>query len=538
MSASPGKSEPENETQGTVHKPDWTALSLLNQYRLLILFALATVYYLGDNQHLLGSQHPGLFVTVHTVFLVVTLLSVYLQRIQRPAINTQFYVQNYLDILLISALMFSSGGVNSGLGPLLLIHIALFSQLTTQRYALLFAAIATIAVISEEILAGLLQAASKPDFQATALLGSLLFLIAWLLTVPLRHLLSRQLVESTHSRVVLDVRQIAQLNEEIIRELDSGVLVVDHAGNVQLMNDTARILLASEFVTMPVRLNKLSSDLQANMNESERSPTLQTRPFDVSSTGHTVLPHYTRLSTGGMLIRLDDHALIRQQFQQLKLASLGRLSASIAHEIRNPLGAISHAVQLIEESETLDHKDAELLVIARRHTQRINRIIEDVLQLSNRERVHIEHVSVDEIINSFIDRFVAENALETSQLTSDTERCHALVDAGHLDQVLWNLCTNALLHNDKIDLTINLSCWNSGHGSTFIDIKDSGKGISDIDRDNLFEPFYTTHQTGTGLGLFIIRELCELNNASVDCLPAEEGAHFRVVLTSAQDMAA
>lgn len=538
MSASPGKSEPDTETQGTVHTPDWTALSLLNQYRLLILFALATVFYLGENQHLLGSQHPGLFVAVHTGFLLVTVLFVYLQRIQRPAINTQFYVQNYLDILFISALMFSSGGVNSGLGPLLLIHIALFSQLATVRYALLFAAIATIAVISEEILAGLLQATHKPDFQATALLGSLLFLIAWLLTVPLRHLLSRQLVESTHSRVVLDVRQIAQLNEEIIRELDSGVLVVDHAGNVQLMNDTARVLLASEFAAMPVRLNNLSSDLHANMNESERSPTLQTRPFDVASTGHTVLPHYTRLSTGGMLIRLDDHALIRQQFQQLKLASLGRLSASIAHEIRNPLGAISHAVQLIEESETLDNKDAELLGIARRHTQRINRIIEDVLQLSNRERVHIENISVDEIINSFIDRFITENALETSQIISDTERCHAMVDAGHLDQVLWNLCTNALLHNDRTDLKISLSCWNSGHGSTFIDIKDSGKGICDIDRDNLFEPFYTTHQTGNGLGLFIVRELCELNNASVDCLPSEEGAHFRVVLASAQDMSA
>ena len=538
MTASPGNSRPDNQARETVHKPDWAALRLLNQYRLLILFTLAAVYYLGEDQRLLGSQHPAFFAAAHSGFLLVTLVFIYLHRIQRPTINTQFYVQNYLDILFICTLMFSSGGVNSGLGPLLLVHIALLSQLTGVRHALLFAAIATIVVIGEELLAGLFTKGPAVDFQATALLGSLLFLIAWIMTVPLRHLLSRQLVESTHSRVVLDVRQIAQLNEEIIRELDSGVLVVDHAGNVQMMNDTARVLLASEFVTVPVRLNKLSRDLLENMNESERSPTLQTRPFDVSRTGQTVLPHYTRLSTGGMLIRLDDHALIRQQFQQLKLASLGRLSASIAHEIRNPLGAISHAVQLIEESKTLDPKDAELLIIARRHTQRINRIIEDVLQLSNRERVHVENISIDKAISRFEERFVSENALDPSQLVINAEPCFAIVDAGHLDQVLWNLCTNALLHNAQTYLRIEISCWNSGYGTTSIDIRDSGKGISDIDRDNLFEPFYTTHQTGTGLGLFIIRELCELNNASVDCLPSDEGAHFRVVLASAQDMAA
>ena len=437
---------------------------------------LGAIYYLGEDQRLLGSLHADFFVAAHSGFFLITLAFVYLHRIQRPAINTQFYVQNYLDILFICTLMFSSGGVSSGLGPLLLIHIALISQLTGVRHALLFAAIATIVVIGEELLAALFTSAPAVDFQATALLGSLLFLTAWLMTVPLRRLLSRQLVQSTHSRVVLDVRQIAQLNEEIIRELDSGVLVVDHAGNVQMMNDTARVLLASEFTTMPVRLNKLSNDLLENMNDSERSPTLQTRPFDVSSTGQTVLPHYTRLSTGGMLIRLDDHAQIRQQFQQLKLASLGRLSASIAHEIRNPLGAISHAVQLIEESKTLDPKDAELLMIARRHTQRINRIIEDVLQLSNRERVHVDNISIDDAISRFVERFIAENALAPSQLITNTEPCFALVDAGHLDQVLWNLCTNALLHNDKAKLHITISCCNSGYGTTSIDISDTGKG--------------------------------------------------------------
>jgi len=540
VTVSSGKQLKEDLVQETVHKPDWAALRLLNQYRLLILFGMAAIFYLGEKQQLLGSAHPTFFVVVHLCFLVVTLGFMYLHRIQRPAINTQFFVQHYLDIILLGALIFSSGGVNSGLGPLLLINIALLSQLSSVRYALLFAAIASTVLIGEEILAAEFSSVSEANLQATALLGSLLFLTAWLMTVPIRRLLSRQMVSSTRSRVVLDVRQIAQLNEEIIRELDSGVLVVDHTGNVQLMNDTARMLLAVEFVSMPLHLKKLSNDLLENMNESERSPTLQTRPFQINSTNQSVLPQYTRLSSGGMLIRLDDHAHIHKQFQQLKLASLGRLSASIAHEIRNPLGAISHAVQLIEESETLDSKDAKLLSIARKHTQRINRIIEDVLQLSNRQRVQMETIDVDAAIHGFVQRFTDENGLLPEQLQANTEPCLARVDAGHLDQMLWNLCTNALLHNDNSGVNISISCCYSSHSTTSIDVLDTGKGLSDIDRNNLFEPFYSTHQTGTGLGLFIIRELCELNNASIECLPpgTNSGAHFRVMLVSAQDMAA
>ena len=538
MSARQDTNTPETQIQESVHKPDWAALRLLNQYRLLILLAMAAIYYLGGNQSLLGSTHPSYFIAVHFAYLLTTLAFVYQHHLKRPAINIQFLVQNYLDVLFITTMMYVSGGLDSGLGPLLLINIALISQLCTIRYSLLFAAIASMCVMGEEILSSWANSNTSTNLEAAALLGALLFLTAWLTTVPLRRLLSRQLVSSTRSRAILDIRQIAQLNEEIVRELDSGVLVVDRHCNIQLMNDTARMLLAVEFVPMPSNLKKISAELFTNMDESEHSPTLQTRAFDIKSTGLTVLPHYTRLSNGGMLIRLDDHAHIRNQFQQLKLASLGRLSASIAHEIRNPLGAISHAVQLIEESSTLDVKDAELLKIARRHTQRINRIIEDVLQLSNRERVRFETLQVDEAINLFALRFREENSSNGAVLKIITEPCNAMADAGHLDQILWNLCTNARLHNSNEELQIIIHCYESGFGTLYIDVRDTGEGISDIDRDNLFEPFYSTHQTGTGLGLFIIRELCTLNNASIECMPTKLGAHFRVTLTSVQDMAA
>lgn len=500
--------------------------------------ALAAVFYLANDQRTLGSIDPTLFTVVHASYFSVTLVFIYLIRLQKPTVAVQFYLQNYLDILFIAALMYSSGGANSGISPLLLVNLALLSQLSSVRNALLFAAISSMIIIVGELFLQNLVSPRSANFEATALLGALLFLVAWLMTVPLRHLIKRQLVSSSHSRAVLDVSQLAQLNEEIIRELDSGVVVTDRQGNVQLINDTARTYLAAEFTRLPVNLRILSKELLHNLQDSERSPTLETRPVTISSTSASVLPHYIRLSSGGVLIRLDDHAHIRQQFQQLKLASLGRLSASIAHEIRNPLGAIHHAVQLIEESKSLDAKDLELLDIAKRHTGRINRIIEDILQLSNRQLIQSDEISIDNAIDSFVKRFLSENNMGASRLKAETEPCRATIDPEHLDQILWNLCTNAQLHNQNNPINIVIKCWFSEHGTANMLVVDDGKGISQADRINLFEPFFSTHHEGTGLGLFIIRELCELNHARIECLPTADGAHFHITFNHSQDMAA
>ncbi|ASJ75863.1 sensor histidine kinase [Granulosicoccus antarcticus] len=522
----------------SVHIPDWHVLRLFNQYRLLVLLVLGSVYFLSENQLTLGTRNGGLFIAALVGYVIATLVFVLTIHLRKPTVNTQFFLQNYIDILLISVLMYASGGIQSGLGPLLLINLALFSQVSSARHAFLFAAIGSLVVLVEELLSNIIIGTYASDFEATAVLGALLFAIAWVMTVPVRRAMNRQLVNASHSRVGLNVEQIAQLNEEIIRELDSGVVVIDKAGNVQLINDTARGLLAAEFMPMPFHLRQLCEELLNNVNASELSPNREIRPFTVESTGQSVLPQFIPLSQSGMLIKLDDHTHILQQFQQLKLASLGRMSASMAHEIRNPLGAISHAVQLIEESPGLAANDANLLQIAKRHTQRINRIIEDVLQLSNRQQVRTSVVSVDTLLSDFAQRFCSEHNLSADKLTVRTEPCSAIVDPGHLDQILWNLCTNAQLHNDSDNVVIDIHCWQSERAATVIEIVDNGKGISDMERANLFEPFYSTHHAGTGLGLFIIRELCELNKAHIECLPSESGARFRITLAHAQDMAA
>jgi len=517
--------------------PDAQAMRLFSQYRLFLLAALACVYYLSSSQTTLGQRDAILFEVAHLGYAVVALGFIYLQRIDRPAAITRLYLQNYLDIAFLCIMMYACGGVQSGFGILLIITIALLSQLNTTRYTLFFAALACVLILLEELLAKLLIGNSAADFERSAYLGAMLLLVAWLLSVPIKALAARQIPEPTHDRAALDVKDIANLNEEIIRELDSGVLVIDSHNHVQLINDTARALLSAEFTPLPVHIGRLCSTLLNDLSDAKRGGH-NNDPFTIESTGYSVLPHYISLSSGGMLIRLDDHAQMRKQYQQLKLASLGRLSASIAHEIRNPLGAISHSVQLLQESPHLQAEDEDLLDIAQKNTHRINRIVEDVLQLSNRKPVNYEPINLSQNVTDFCVRFANEHKLDESNLVVSTEpNVFAQFDVEHLDQVLWNLCTNARLHNDE-STQINISCWQSQQGVAVIDIVDNGAGIADLHREHLFEPFYSTHHQGSGLGLYIIRELCDLNKANIECIDRKDGAHFRITLNTAQQMAA
>ena len=519
---------------------DWFSLRLFGQYRMVMLVALAAVYHISNDQRTLGTRDPSLFEAALLGYAGVALACLVGIRWRHPGAQTQSHLQSYADIVFVVLLSYASGGVQSGLlGPWLLVNMALLSHFNPLRHALLFAAIATLTVLVGELVAISRIGTRAADLERTALLGSLLFAVAWLMSVPVRQLAARRMSATTEERAGLDVRQIAELNEEIVRELGSGVVVTDAARQVLLVNDTARTLLAAEFGALPRPLSALSDSLHASVREAMRSSTGEVRPFTIESTGQSVLPSYVPLSNGGLLIRLDDQAHIRQQLQQLKLASLGRLSASIAHEIRNPLGAISHAVQLIEESATLEPPDAELLAVARRHTLRIDRIVNDVLQLSNRRRVRPGVIDLGRSVHDFCERFRDENALTEASLTcTATVELHAVFDHENLDQVLWNLCTNARRHNEGRDVTINIACLDTSPESVAIEVRDDGAGISDLDREHLFEPFYSTHHGGSGLGLYIISELCELNRATIECVRAEHGACFRLSLPRAGQMTA
>ena len=517
---------------------DWPALLLISQYRYFVLIVLAGVYYAPDSQGVLGSRDPMLFEIAHLFWCVLALGFTYLIRRKQPSAEAQLYIQSYLDIVCISLLMFASGGIDSGMGPLLLICIALLSHLVAARMALLFAAIGSVTLFSQELIGSSVYRAAVTDLERTGMLGASLFAAAWLISVPVRRLSARDISVPTVFRAGLDVEQIARLNEEIVQELDSGLLVIDSSGHVQVINDSARVLLGLEFMSLPAPLSAIAPELLHDLRDYRMSPEHPSRPITMGDTGLIVLPRYSNLSKGGILLRIEDHSSILAQFQQLKLASLGRLSASIAHEIRNPLGAISHAVQLINESGSLSHEDRGLSEVALKHTARIDRIVNDVLEVSNRPSAAPIALHLPEALADFRHRFISERGLPENQISCSGEQgVTAFVDAGQFDQILWNLCNNALLHNPHKQVSITIDAKKGPTGTTTVDVVDNGDGISQSDEQKVFEPFYSSSESGTGLGLFIVRELCEANKGSIEYVPSDGGAHFRLTLKGEGNLA-
>ncbi|KZY72749.1 hypothetical protein A3737_28225 [Oleiphilus sp. HI0065] len=233
------------------------------------------------------------------------------------------------------------------------------------------------------------------------------------------------------------------------------------------------------------------------------------------------------------LIFLEDTRLVTQRAQQLKLASLGRLTASIAHEVRNPLGAISHATQLLVESENLVPADRKMTDIIQRHCARVNGIIENTLTLSRRGKPDVREIELKPWLAKIIAQLKEQDAsYQRVFFITEDDDARARFDSSQLEQVLTNLIGNALYHGAKVDpeseIEIRLST-KRDTGQSMIEVLDRGEGVSKDDQKHLFEPFFTTESSGTGLGLYISRELCEANQANLNYLPREGGGScFRV----------
>ena len=238
--------------------------------------------------------------------------------------------------------------------------------------------------------------------------------------------------------------------------------------------------------------------------------------------------------SGPILVFLEDASLMNARVQQSKLASLGRLSASIAHEIRNPVGAMSHAAQLLAESAGMGEDDKRLTEIIQSHSDRVSHIIDNILQLSRRESGRPERLSLGPWLADFAQEFtrtleLQEGELNIHDIPDDLE---VRMDRSHLRQVLWNLCDNAVKYASETGgILVEIQAGRlSGPGRPFVEVLDHGLGVDKSTADKMFEPFYTERFGGTGLGLYISRELCELNRATLLYLDRPGGGSiFRIV---------
>jgi two-component system sensor histidine kinase PilS (NtrC family) len=498
---------------------NWTSLRLLNVYRLglsAIFFSQSFVLH----SPLLDIINHRLYSWVSLAFLVLSLVWMLAARIERRGYQTQLSLQIYSDTILFILLMHACGGISSGLGMLLIISIAVIGLLGEQTLAIIFASLASLGLLAEYVYSNINLTNYSGTSTQVGLLGVTLFATAIVtnkLTLRIRS--SEQLVQQRER----DVALLSALNQEIIENLQAGVVVLAGNNRVRYINNTALKLLditANNSLSLQHDQPRLLAAL-----ESWRQSPQRESPFLPSETGIDNLQvSFRQLQRQGQgqentLIFLNDVSSIRNSMQQAKLASLGHLTASIAHEIRNPLGAISYAAQLLSESSDLARADQRMTEIIHQHSDRINHIIEDILQISRGGLNVVGEINLYEWLPKFIENFCLSGHATADRFELDPGPKSGAnntirFDQGHLTQIMTNLCTNALIHGKNRNL-IHIKVHKMQSSLLAIEIADEGPGIESDNLDKIFEPFYTTNHKGSGLGLYIVNQLCELNDASI-----------------------
>ncbi len=432
------------------------------------------------------------------------------------------------DILLLMLIMRYGGGVDSGFGNLMLISVGIGGLLLPFQQSLLVAAIASSTLVYTEMLP--LSGAGKDLLQA-ALLGVGFFTETIFLQYVGHRVKTTEQLARAQADTILDLRH---LNELIVQRMRTGIIVITNEGAIRLLNDAARDLLN----ITEQRPFWLSKPIFERLESWRRDANATIEPYQADPDHALVNINFAKLQPtefSDLIVFLEDTGRMHQQAQQLKLASLGRLTASIAHEIRNPLGAISHAAQLLEEAPGLETSDARLLDIIHTHTQRVNNIIETILELSRRRPANVSVISISGLIHSLIQEREMQTKMHQDQITVNTlSDLEIELDVNQIKQVLHNIIDNGLRYSEQHTgkrTVVVTSGIISDTGQHYLDIEDQGPGVPADQIKNLFEPFYTTENSGTGLGLYIAKELCEANRLQLSYVDDKSGGCFRLIFS-------
>ncbi|WP_430009240.1 sensor histidine kinase [Methylophaga lonarensis] len=514
-------------SQNTVDPTSWRALLIFSYYRLFLAATLFAVFYFNLPPDFLGSLDPAAYATVSQIYLLAGLALTALTHLRWNNFVSLTTLQLLFDIVFLTLLIHASGGLQSGLGSLMVVVVIAGGTLIPGRLAVFTAAIATLAVLFE---ASYTQIAGEgvTRYSQAGMLGATFFATTLLAQVLSKKMQRTQLIAEERAR---DVSKLAMLNQHIISRMQTGVLVVDAQGRISMFNQSAGQLLgigqSQLFNALADAVPALAIQFSQWLNHQPQA----FEPFQARPELPEVLARATRLDSGESLIYLDNTSAMAQQAQQLKLASLGRLSASIAHEIRNPLGAISHAGELLNELDAENPQTQKLTAIIQRHSARVNSIIETILQMSRRKSVEPSVVVLLPWLEKLVAEFSEINRLSNEQIQLETEvpLARVWIDEAQLQQVIYNLLENALHYARRNEagpmIAIKVA---ADDDEVTLDISDNGPGVSAEAAEHLFEPFYSQRTGGTGLGLYLAKELCQANGARLTYLGEEGTCCFRI----------
>jgi len=506
----------------------WRSLYFFNGYRFIVALLLLAVAAVFGNTLSFGSMDFELFVYVSAGYVMFSVLC-FLAIAWRWHFHLQLSLQVGADILFIVVLMFASGGISSGLGLLLLSGLAAAGLISRGRWTLFYAALASIAVLLEHTVQVLFHFGITTQYVQAGLLSIGYFTTAWV-----AHTLAKYLVatEQLAAQREIDLASMAEVSQLVIQDMQDGVLVVDEHGVIRQHNARAEEMLGP--LRRELNLKGYAPALAQRFEEWRKNPVTGFDPMGTVVLNNKVSARFVpagRSRKVGAVIFLEDLSRVQAQARQMKLVALGRLTANIAHEIRNPLSAISHATELLQEEPVLNDTVARLLTIIHDNAKRLDRMVNDVLKLNRGERAHREVFKLGAYLQTFAEQFcqiekVAQTIISL-ELSADPE---VSFDHSHLSQVMWNLCRNALRHCRREDASIRIAVSVISNGSIVkLDVVDDGLGVPPALRNQLFEPFFTTVSSGTGLGLYIARGVCEANDATLDYVETRKGTQFTIL---------
>ena len=528
---------------------------IYSSYRFIVsLFFMLMVYITVRTD---GSPSLPSFLqqTVLSFYVLLSLILLGLFYTVSKHMRRQLAFGLALDVIILSLLLYTAGAPDLQLTMLYMVVVAASFMLLHGSQALIITLLAIIFVIYQQFFYAIANSMSLAN------LGSALLMSASFLAVGgLSWSISQRLVqlEKVAVRHAKEVERLNSINQEVISQMVNGVIVIDDK-QVVLAN-----LAAYQLLSIPSRHDNQSKPVAAfeqqlgqqhlqlfNACLSVAAGLTRTFIYELPAVANSSIIGKLRvdiipLKDDSKLIILEDLRREQASAQQLKLASLGQLTASIAHEIRNPLAAISQASQLLIEDvieSEMDNDNAlnpfannninsqmtgnhELYKMIFSQTKRVNRIIEDVLKLSRQQTANQQTIILADWIPVFLDNYFKGHDVFLHVLTQPT----ISFDIHQLEQVLINLINNGLRYSSYAHphafVEIEIYC---ADNDVIIDVLDGGTGVNADDLSALFNPFFTTEQSGTGLGLYLSQAFCEANQARLLYVPEHQKTCFRLI---------
>jgi len=489
----------------------------LNIYRIVITVLLAVSHFGGLSLAVAGPTGQAVAGAVLLAYLLFAVFQLFSSRRKLANFFRLASFSLFADVIFLGLLVVAYAGIEGGLGILLVFTSAAAAVLLPLRKALFIGAIASLSMVGTAIWQFVVGTGTPEALMSAALYGITAMVAALLANRVAYWARDFRLIAEKRKATLTELEQV---NELIIRRMRTGVVAVDDTNLIRVMNESAWFLMGSPEQRQR-SLRSLSPRLEQSLADWKKQPDVEPKPVILEPSQAQILPSFVSLPSEsglGAMIFLNDNNVVARRAIELSVNSLAKLSGSIAHEIRNPLAALNHASQLLEESPQIRLAEMRLIHIIQNHAKRMNGIVENILQLSRREQSRPEllplHIFLPEFANEF-ETSQTNRALDFKSAI-DSEETYVLYDKSQLSQCLWKLLDNAVDHasRDKPDPAVRLAMTRDTEaGFCIITIADNGPGITKSQLSKIFEPFYTTRKEGSGLGLYIARQLCEANQA-------------------------